>query len=114
METETESRTQFVEKPQLRVEAPKIVHNLQLEGRIDLNPEYRNAYIDFNKNAVDASKTRSRRAHHENNLKSEGKMEISPEYKCSYVDFPRKRPEVRKPECSLSSEGEVGMRKIIW
>lgn len=105
METETENRSQFVEKLPIKTEPPKINNNLQLEGRIDLNPEYRNAYIDFNKEAPPRAK--SRRTKQENNLKSEGKMEIFPEYKSSYVDFPRRRPQVRKPECSLSSEGEV-------
>ncbi|XP_044269816.1 uncharacterized protein LOC123014660 [Tribolium madens] len=104
MESETESRTQFVEKASSKSEPAKITNHLHLEGRIDLNPEYRNAYIDFNK---EVSAPRTRRRGPESHLKSEGKMEISPEYKCSYVDFPRTRPQVKRPENSLSSEGEI-------
>jgi hypothetical protein len=112
MEVDTESRTQFVEKPPSKSETVKAPNNLLLEGRIDLNPEYKNAYIDFTK---EAPKTRRRAAPQEGNLKSEGKMETSPEYKSSYVDFPRRRPQVKKPECSLSSEGEVsgGLRRKV-
>lgn len=110
MDTQSEGRAQFVEKSVLKNEnRPKISNNLQLEGRIDLNPEYRNAYTDFSKKNQTPI---TRRIIQPNNLRSEGKMEINPEYSCSYVDFPRERPRVRRPQCSISSEGEVKVKLL--
>ncbi|RZC38227.1 uncharacterized protein BDFB_008642, partial [Asbolus verrucosus] len=108
METTTENKTQFVQKSLPRSDRIRVTNNLQLEGRIDLNPEYKNAYVDFNKDErISPTRIKSRRLVQESNFKSEGKMDISPEYSRSYVDFPRKRPQVKRPECSLSSEGEI-------
>ncbi|EFA00381.2 uncharacterized protein LOC103312209 [Tribolium castaneum] len=100
----TTRENSLVDGPLETDESAKITNHLHLEGRIDLNPEYRNAYIDFNK---EVSAPRTRRRGPESHLKSEGKMDITPEYKCSYVDFPRTRPQVKRPENSLSSEGEI-------
>lgn len=82
--------------------------NLQLEGKHDLNPEYRNAYVDFYKgNDGRKTPTRRRLISHPPNLKTEGHLEANPEYKSAYINFPRERPSVRRPECHLVNEGEV-------
>lgn len=108
MESTTESKKEFVEKTVAKTETRKAPNNLLLEGRIDMNPEYRNAYVDYSRGSVRSSGGRRRREiAQRGSLRAEGELEIRPEYRSSYVDFPRERPRVRRPECSLSSEGEV-------
>ena len=66
----TENKTQFVEKPASKSALKKVGTNLQLEGKIDLNPEYKNAYVNFYKDAYgkfgvvkDQNSQRIRRQH---------------------------------------------------
>ncbi|KAF2885483.1 hypothetical protein ILUMI_20691 [Ignelater luminosus] len=115
MEIITENKTQFVQKPVSKTEMRKAANNLLLEGNIDMNPEYRNAYVNFYRDAYgkfgikkDENEPEKRRrtvSHPATNLKTEGEMETNPEYKSSFVDFPRQRPLVKKPESHLRSEG---------
>lgn len=112
IETTTESKTEFVEKPAVKTELKKARNNLLLEGRIDMNPEYRNAYIDFYRDAKPSPPRRSRKASQTGHLKAEGEMEINPEYRSSYMDFPRERPRVRRPREHLHSEGDVSKFKL--
>lgn len=107
IETTTENKKEFVEKPVVKTETKKLPNNLLLEGRIDMNPEYRNAYIDFYRDGRPSPPRRSRKASQAGHLKAEGEMEINPEYRSSYMDFPRERPRVRRPREHLSSEGDV-------
>lgn len=107
IETTTENKNQFVEKSVVKTETKKAPNNLLLEGRIDMNPEYRNAYIDYYRDAKPSPPRRSRKALQANHLKAEGEIEINPEYRSSYVDFPRERPRVRRPREHLLSEGDV-------
>lgn len=107
LETTTENKKEFVEKPVSRTETKKAANNLLLEGRIDMNPEYRNAYIDFYREAKPSPPRRSRKGLQASHLRAEGEIEINPEYRSSYIDFPRERPRVRRPREHLHSEGDV-------
>lgn len=107
LETTTESKKEFVEKSVTKTETKKAANNLILEGRIDMNPEYRNAYIDFYRDAKLTPPRKSRKGIQDDHLKTEGKIEINPEYRSSYMDFPRERPRVRRPREHLYSEGDV-------
>lgn len=109
LETTTENKKEFVEKQFNKTENKKAPNNLLLEGRIDMNPEYRNAYVDYYKNAKPSPPRRNRKAMQANNLRAEGVIEINPEYRSSYVDFPRERPRVRRPREHLCSEGDVSL-----
>lgn len=119
MESMTENKKQFVEKQVAKTEMKKASNNLLLEGNIDLNPEYRNAYVNFYRDAYgkfgikkddnEAEARKKRTAH----LTSEGKIDANPEYRSSYVDFPRQRPSVKKPEGHLHSEGNVRKTLIV-
>lgn len=84
--------------------------NLQLDGKIDFNPEYKNAYIDFYKDD-DGRKlpntTRPRLISHPPNLKTEGHLDLYPEYKSAYINFPRERPTIRRPDCHIINDGDV-------
>ncbi|KAK5642359.1 hypothetical protein RI129_008526 [Pyrocoelia pectoralis] len=106
----TENNTQFVAKPASKSALKKTGTNLHMEGKIDLNPEYKNAYVNFYKDAngkidivKDPNSQRARRQH----LKSEGDMETNPEYKSAFVDFPRQRPSNRKPDGHMHMEGNI-------
>ncbi|KAK4877009.1 hypothetical protein RN001_009515 [Aquatica leii] len=109
MTATTENKTQFIQKPASKSSIKKVNNNLLLEGKIDLNPEYKNAYVNFYKDAYgnfgikDQVGPRVRRTH----LKSEGEMETNPEYKSAFVDFPRERPSTRKPGGHIQIEGNV-------
>lgn len=107
LETTTESKKEFVEKSVTKTETKKAANNLLLEGRIDMNPEYRNAYIDFYREAKPSPPRRARKGLQISHLKAEGAVEINPEYRSSYIDFPRERPRVRRPREHLCSEGDV-------
>ncbi|XP_017776686.1 PREDICTED: uncharacterized protein LOC108562772 [Nicrophorus vespilloides] len=104
----SENKGEYVERPVTKVEKQKMQHNIHLEGRIDMNPEYKNAYVDYYKDGNFASPSRRRRTHSQTiNLKSESPVEHYPEYKRSYVDFPRSRPTIIKPGGNISSEGNM-------
>lgn len=107
MQTITENRNQFIEKAVSKTEMRKAQNNLLLEGRIDMNPEYRNVYVDFHRDPKLVSHGRSRKTSQSSNFKSEGDIEINPEYKSSYIDFPRERPHLRRPEGQLFNKGDV-------
>lgn len=81
-----------------------------LEGKLSLDPEYKNAYLDYSTNPVTGSPVRRRRrttSHPATNLKIEGKMDTRPEYSTTFVDFPRQRPQYKRPQGHLRSEGDV-------
>lgn len=81
--------------------------NLRLEGKIEMSPEYRNAYVDHSEGGR-KSPHRRRLVSHPPNLRVEGRLEGSPEYRSAYVDFPRERPSLRRaPQCHLVNDGEV-------
>ncbi|KAF5269884.1 hypothetical protein FQR65_LT05682 [Abscondita terminalis] len=110
MSVSTENKTHFIEKPASKSPIKKINNNLLLEGKIDLNPEYKNAYVNFYKDAYGnfeivkhQAAPKTRRAH----FKSEDAMETNPEYRSSFVDFPRQRPSTRKPREHIHIEGNV-------
>lgn len=109
METVTENKKQYVEKPASKTEMRKAPNNLLLEGRIDMNPEYRNAYVNFYRDSNKPAPRSRRVSQSTTSFKNEGDIEINPEYRNAYVNFPRERPRLRKPDCSLSSEGEVSL-----
>ncbi|KAJ8957077.1 hypothetical protein NQ318_007290, partial [Aromia moschata] len=81
--------------------------HMPLEGNMDLNPEYRSSYVDYYKDGRISPRVRTRRRSGLDYMTDGSRMDAKPEYRSSYVNFPRQRPHLRKPECHLSSEGEV-------
>ncbi|KAJ8969753.1 hypothetical protein NQ314_001590 [Rhamnusium bicolor] len=80
--------------------------NISLERNMEMNPEYKNSYIDFYKHGRISPKVKSKRQSELNYMHGDSKMEIQPESSRSYINFPRQRPYVRKPEGHISNEGE--------
>lgn len=107
MQTVTENKLQFVEKHSPRAERRRVQSNLKLEGKIDMTPEYKNAYVNFYQEDRRSPLKRRSVIGKTVHLRNEGDMEINPEYRSSFVNFPRERPNVKRPEGHLINEGEV-------
>lgn len=86
--------------------------NLHLEGNLELNPEYKNAYVDFYKEEGKKSPVRRHLISQPGHLKTGGEMDTKPEYRSAYVNFPRQRPSIRRPQCHLPNENEVSTHSI--
>ncbi|GJQ83296.1 hypothetical protein Trydic_g8887 [Trypoxylus dichotomus] len=108
MQTVTENKLQYVEKHSPRAERRRMQNNLKLEGKIDMTPEYKNAYVNFYQDDRRSPvKRRGANVYKGAHLRNEGDMEINPEYKSSFINFPRERPNLKRPEGQLINEGEM-------
>ncbi|XP_025836881.1 uncharacterized protein LOC108734213 isoform X2 [Agrilus planipennis] len=111
IDTKTENKVQFVVKTIPKRERQRSTGNISLEGDIDMNPEYKNAYVDFYASSAKSLPLPERRkppqSHLNEDIKMENGINLKPEYRSSYVDFPRQRPSVKKPETHLSLEGNL-------
>lgn len=95
--------SEFANEVSTKCEIDKSTNGTAFRSRIDSDPEYRSAYIDFSK----PPKLPSRVPRKSSTYGISEKCEFSPEYRNSYNPLPIERHQAGRPRYNLSSEEEV-------